>query len=560
GAVIALALVAAMWGWSRPLRAGEGSITQFDLSVPDSVRVTEVPVVSPDGRVVVYAADAGSGVALYRRSLDQVEAIRIPGTEGGEQPFFSPDGTWVGFVADRKMHRIALAGGARITIADAPSLPSGASWGPMDSIVFATGQVGLAMVAASGGTVTPLSLPDSTDQVKRPQFAGRGDRILLTVSTPSGWRAAAYDRSGGSLHILAALGEAQNARYVRDGRLVYRQAGRLLQVPVDPRTLEPRGSPTALPWGNLAGGRDTAAGLEFDASPRTLITSTWRSVNTALWWVDPDGGETRITEGDFLAVRLSPDDRYLALDTDERSASEAVIYDFRRRTALRLRGGATPVWTPDGRRVVYGSGADLRWVRNGPGETPELLLPGTGEAAFPHSFSPDGSLLAFYRIHRERARDIYVLPMQGARTPVPWLVTAANEHSPEFSPDGAWIAYTSDPTGSDEVYLRPYPGPGEATQVSVGGGREPLWSRDGRTLYYRGSGSVMAVSVYREGGEIRVGDPAPLFKDRYSGAYPSSGIRTYDLSATGRFLMHRRPTAAAGTIRVTQHWLDKLER
>ena len=560
GAAAALVLVLALWGWSRPLGTGGGSVTQFDLSIPDGVRVTEAPVLSPDGRVVVYAADAGSGVALYRRSLDQVEAVRIPGTEGAQQPFFSPDGAWVGFIADRKMHRIALAGGARITIAEAPSLASGASWGPTDSIVFATGQVGLAMVAASGGAVTPVRLPDSTDQVKSPQFAGRGDRILLTVSTPSGWRAAVLDRSEGSLHELAELGEAQNARYVAPGRLVYRQGGRLLQVRVDSRSLEPRGSPAALPWANLAGGRDTAAGLEFDASPRALVTSTWRSVNTALWWVDRDGSETEITEGDFLSLRLSPDNRFLALDTEDRSSSDAGVYDFRRRMALRLRGGATPMWTPDGRRVVFGSGADLRWVANLPGESPELLLRGTDEAVFPHSFSPDGSLLAFYRIHRERARDIYVLPMQGDRKPIPWLVTAANERAPEFSPDGAWIAYTSDPTGADEVYLRPYPGPGEAIQVSIGGGREPLWSHDGRTIYYRGGGHVMSVPVGRNGGEMRVGDPAPLFKDRYGGAYPWSGMRTYDLSATGRFIMHRRRTSEAGSIRVTEYWLEALNR
>jgi eukaryotic-like serine/threonine-protein kinase len=560
GAATALAMVFALWGWSRPLRTGGGLVTQFDLSVPDSVRVTEAPVLSPDGRVIVYAADAGAGSALYRRSLDQVEGVRIPGTEGAQQPFFSPDGAWVGFIADRKIHKIVLAGGARITLAEAPSLASGASWGPMDSIVFATGQVGLAMVAASGGAVTPLSLPDSTNQVKWPQFAGLGDRILLTLSTPSGWRAAVFKRSDGSIHVLAALGEAQNARYVAHGRLVYRQAGRLLQVPVDSRTLEPRESPAALPWVNLAGGRDTAAGLDFDASPRTLITSTWGSVTTALWWVGRDGSETEITQGDFLSLRLSPDDRYLALDTDSRAASDAVVYDFRRRAAVRLRGGSTPMWTPDGRRVVFGIGADLRWLANRPGESPELLLAGTDEAAFPHSFSPDGLLLAFYRIHRERARDIYVLPLQGDRLPIPYLITAANERSPEFSPDGAWIAYTSDPTGADEVYLRPYPGPGEATQVSIGGGREPLWSHDGRTIYYRGGGHVMSVSVSRQGREIRVGDPAPLFKDRYGGAYPWSGMRTYDLSNTGRFIMHRRPTTEAGTIRVTEHWLDGLQR
>jgi hypothetical protein len=153
-----------------------------------------------------------------------------------------------------------------------------------------------------------------------------------------------------------------------------------------------------------------------------------------------------------------------------------------------------------------------------------------------------------------------VLPLQGDRLPIPYLITAANERSPEFSPDGAWIAYTSDPTGADEVYLRPYPGPGEATQVSIGGGREPLWSHDGRTIYYRGGGHVMSVSVSRQGREIRVGDPAPLFKDRYGGAYPWSGMRTYDLSNTGRFIMHRRPTTEAGTIRVTEHWLDGLQR
>jgi serine/threonine-protein kinase len=559
GAAAALALVLALWGWSRPLRTGGAKVTQFDLSFPAGVRVTESPALSPDGRVIVYAADAGSGAALYRRSLDQVEALRVPGTEGAQQPFFSPDGAWVGFIADRKMHKIALAGGARITIGDAPSLASGAHWGPMDSIVFATGQVGLAIVAASGGAVTPLSLPDSTDQVKAPQFAGRDHRILLTLSTPSGWRAAVLDRADGSIRVLAALGEAQNARYVAPGRLVYRQAGRLLHVPVDARTLEPRASPAALPWGNLAGGKDTAAGLEFDVSPRTLITSTWRSIGTALWWVGRNGSEIAIMEGDFLSLRLSPDNRYLAFDNDDRSSGDGVIYDFRGRTTVRLRGGATPMWTPDGRRVVFGSGADLRWVVNRPGGSPDLLLAGTGEAAFPQSFSPDGSLLAFYRIHSERARDIYVLPMQGDRTAIPWLVTGANERSPEFSPDGAWIAYTSDPTGADEVYLRPYPGPGEATQVSIGGGREPLWSHDGRTLYYRGGGRVMSVSIGTEGKEIRVGDPAPLFEDRYGGAYPWSGMRTYDLSTTGRFIMHRRPTAEAGTIRVTEHWLDGLE-
>jgi hypothetical protein len=184
------------------------------------MELTEPPILSPDGRRIVYAGDDGTGPALYLQSLDRIEATRLEGTEEALQPFFSPDGEWIGFVANRRLYKISLQGGARVTLADAPSVPGGASWGTMDSIAVTVGGTGLALVSASGGALLPLSLPGQVLQLQRPQFLGRGDRLLLTVQIPSGVRAAVLDRSTGTLRLLDMLGDAGNARHVAPDRLI----------------------------------------------------------------------------------------------------------------------------------------------------------------------------------------------------------------------------------------------------------------------------------------------------------------------------------------------------
>ena len=576
-----LAGAVAIWGLVRPSPPEFRSLTRLVVNLPQGQQLLGGPsppiAVSPDGTRLVYAAISGGQSRLYLRRLDQFEAKPIPGTEGANAPFFAPDGGSVGFFADGALKKVAVSGGVPLTIADAPwsaSFSLGASWGPDDTIIFAAGLgAGLLQVSAAGGTLKVLTTPNAENgEVGHgwPQILPDGKNVLFTIRTGEDRRIALLSRETGEWRTILRVGtQATGARYLPTGHLVYAQSGGLLAVPVDLSQGESSRSPMSI----LDGVFTFGSGLAYFATSRSgaLVYAPGVAVaaENSLVWVDRQGRATPLAgdRGTYLYPRLSPDGRRVAVAIAEGGNRDIWVYDVERgtRTRLTIEGINTDaVWTPDGKRLAFASnraGAfNLYWKpADGSGEAEPLLM--REEAQFSHSWSPDGRLLAFYELSPGAARDIWVLSRDDNATATPFLTTSFNERSPIFSPDGRWLAYVSNESGRDEVYVQPYPERRAKWLISTDGGTEPVWSAGGRELLYRRGDKMMAVPVETEPA-FTAGQPRVLFDGAYDVAPVSSGSLNYDVSPDGeRFVMIQRDQESAPRqLNVVLNWFDELER
>jgi serine/threonine-protein kinase len=539
--------------------------------------------ISGDGRFLVYSAVRGRTEAedkpqLFLRRTDQLEAKAISGTEGGISPFLSPDDRWVGFWADGKFTKVSIDGGVPHNLTDFLR-PGTASWGPDNSIIFSTIEPGsLSRISAYGGTAEVLTIPDKSREEanhRLPHWLPDGKGVLFTIfkdffdQEP---RVALLDLKTRKWRVL--LEDAADARYVPTGHVIFLRQGTLMAVPFDLQREQLVGPPVAVVSSVIqalnAGGVNTAAG-QFAISDAGTLAYAAGSLSPdredELVWADHKGIIQPITsfKAPFWAPRLSPDGQRIAYVTVGRDW-RTWIYDLRRGAATQLTNeGKTdfPVWSPDGKRVAF------KWWSSG--EPNICWQPTDGSSArerlttsefhqVPASFSPDGSTLAFVERHPETGWDINLLDLNSRRV-TPLLNSRANEAFPEFSPDGHWLAYVSDESDRDEVYVRPFRALGAKTQVSTAGGAEPLWSRDGKQLFFR-SNCEFWVTEVRTTATFSAGKPRLLFKEpncRYS-----EPTRNWDVSPDGQhFLMTKLSDLKAQPVTeliLVQDWFEELKR
>ena len=551
-----------------PAKAGE--------SRPPIAHVDRTAIaLSPDGRTLAYRGIAvnvnpGGGVqsVLFVRRLDTLTATPIAATTGAEVPFFSPDGSWIGYWDGGELRRVPVDGSATYTtIAKVPEGDRilGASWGDGDVVVFATFD-GLWRVPASGGMPELFSKVGPEESVRSlPHVLPGGQTVLFTLQkTPFRWDDAqivASSLTTGAEKVL--LSDAADARFVPGGHLMFARRGRLMAVPFDPERLELRGGAVtvadnlmqAVNMGNSF--RDSGAGqFAVAGQGSTLVYATGGVAPDSereIVWVDRTGQmqSAGVPGRTFNAPRLSPEGQRIATWASAPGASgnRVWIYDLLRGTLTSL----TPdkewaywsVWSPDGSQVAFqvltaGRGNLHSRSADGTGSSRPLV---NAKRAFqaPSSWLPDGTLA--YTENGDTTRsDIWILNAAStAATPRPVVQTAANERYPELSADGKWLAYTSDESGRDEVYVQPYPGPGSRVLVSTSGGFAPAWRRDGREIYYTlgidGTTRMMAVPISVGDGKLTVGPAQRLFEGRFGSSGPSRG---YDVTDDGRrFLMVR---------------------
>ena len=477
-------------------------------------------------------------------------------------PFFSPDGKWIGFFTGNSLKKVAVDGGPSVTLCPTNSR-LGATWGPDDTIVFASRSApGLMRVPAAGGEPTLLTTPEPEEgRHNWPEFLPDGKAVLFTISKGrpiSDKKIAVLSLESGETKILA---DGTGPRFAASGHLVFGREASLWAVPFDPAGLTVEGTPAPVVEGvqvNAGGGwalYDVApdgslAYLAGQGSLGHLVAIDREGVSTPL--VD----ELRL----YLEPRFSPDGRRIAVEADD----DIWILDVARGTLSRLTvvGGAdTPVWTPDGARVTYAASAGggdrgIFWKpADGSGEAEQL-------ASLEHrpllgSWSPDGETLVFSVSHPSTGWDLWVLPRDGQ--PQPFLATPFRERKPELSPDGRWLLYLSDESGRIEVYLQPYPGPGQRIKVSTAGGTEPSWSRDGREIFYRDGarGDLMVVS-FDAPAEPSVGQPRFLLEagDLLVSTF---GNRHYDISPDGRRFVTVSFSSRLGEIPVVLNWFEELQ-
>jgi serine/threonine-protein kinase len=489
-------------------------------------------VLSPDGtRLVFVAAGADKTQRVYVRSLDQMQATVLSGTEGVRDPFFSPDGQWIAFFAGGKLKKVSVQGGAVVTLCDAPT-DRGGSWSDDGSIVFAAGnREGLSKVSSAEGKPERLTtLNQQTGEVTHrwPQVLPGSKDVIFTDSTNGAQfddaEIAVYSAVSGK--VKTVLHRGSYARYLPSGHLVYVHNGTLFAVPFDSKRLELTGQPAPVMEGVTSNPGHGGAQFSFSDSG-TCVYVAGSAVNSeiSIYWMDAAGKFTplRETPGDYDHPAISPEGKRLAMDITKGNRTDIYVYDWERDTLTRLtfKGDTNldPVWTPDGQRIVYrsaekGAVANLSWIRaDGGGDAQRLTQ--SNYSQFPWSWSPDGKTLAFEQNNPGTGFDIMTMSVEGSEKtgwkpgePKPFVNTPATEVQPAFSPDGRWIAYMSNESITTEVYVRPFPGPGGKWQISTGGGLFPQWSRNGKELFYRTNDSkIMVVSYTTSGDSFHADNP-----------------------------------------------------
>ena len=560
-----IALVGWLVAW-RAARPVDHPLTRLsvDLGPEAMMGLNTTVVVSPDGRRLVYPARGPNGQQrLATRLLDHLEATPLPGTENARDPFFSPDGQWIGFFAANQLKKISIQGGAPVTLCPAAS-PQGASWGEDGNIVAALNSFsGLSRVPAAGGTpqrLTKLAVGAVTH--RWPQVLPGGQAVLFTAShSPIAQENANIEVMSlktGRIKTLQRGGYF--GRYLPSGHLVYVHQGVLFGVALDPVRLEVRGTP--IPLLEDVGANATLGGGQFEfygepSGPGTLVYLAGKGA-AQRWqvaWLDSSGKMQPLiaTPRAYNLPRFSPDGRRLAIS----DGSDLYIYDWERDTTSRLTFTAnvrTSVWSPDGKHIVFGTltaGSALFWMRSGGGGEPQRLLESQSDLVA-WSFSSDGRRLACHEINPETGYDLWTVPLDTsdpdhpkAGKPEPFLQTPANELVPRFSPDGRWIAYRSDESGTEEIYVRPFPSSaGGKWQISTGGGLYGIWSNNGRELFYETADNRIMVMDYTVNGDAFVPGKPRLWSSTQL-FYP--GLSNLDLAPDGkRFAVFTMPEATSG--------------
>jgi hypothetical protein len=453
--------------------------------------------ISPDGRRIAYEGQA-LRIQIWVRELDQLAARPLQGTEGARNLFFSPDGQWIGYtVGNNRLMKVPVTGGAPVTVADVGGLVIGATWTRDHRIVFARlDSAGLWAVTAEGGRVSRLVTPDSTDnQVSYawPHYVPESDAVLFAVNSRT-------ISVGGARVGMLRLGKG-DVRIVSPGAMPQFAAGHLVTVrdggALVAQRFDPARGDTSGPLARLADGIITRAGAmaEVAVSASGTLTYPLGSGAGVMLLITPNEGESRLPVhvpqvSHFDSPRFSPDGRRLLFAgfNDQENRHVGYILDLERGNVLRLSfGGNTEFleWSPDGARVFYRKGDSLA-VRRSDRSGEETILLRPAEGRHPNGrVSVTRDWLAF-AVAGEGGSDIWAMRIAGgADSARPYLVTPFSETSPTLSPDGRWIAFSANETGRSEVYVAAFPEAGARASVSVEGGSEPVWSRDGRVLYYR---------------------------------------------------------------------------
>jgi serine/threonine protein kinase/Tol biopolymer transport system component len=590
-AVVAL-LGALGWWWSqRSARSNELAL-RADLRISDLPLFTDVGSsfeLSPDARRLVYVAGTTQQQHLFLRAMDQLDAVKlVEGTtlaNSPYQPFFSPDGQWLGFVTAGEMRKVPVTGGTPLTICKV-TRSRGATWTPDGTIVFAPNpSSGLFRVSANGGEPQPLTTLDRGKKEathRWPQALPGGKAVLFTSH-----RQVASDFDNATIDVLTLATGARKvvlkggsfARYVPSGHLVYVSKAALFAVPFDATRLEVTGSPSPVVQNVYWNPTEGAAQMSFSTTGVFAYLRGGPEVATyPIVLVDRRGGTTRLIEdaGAYANPRLSPDGKRLALTVLKDGNFDIWVYDLERGVPTRLTfndaADTEQVWSPDGRYLIFssgrGGGADNLYRKRADGSGDEEQLTRSDDPLWPSSWSRDGQSVVFAGMGPNGNFDISMLAL-GDKKVQPLLNTTFREADGAVSPDGRWLAYTSNESGRLEVYIRPFPTGAGRWQVSDAGGGLPRWSGTGRELFYRVDDGIMVASIDVEGDSLRTGKPVRLFTGPFRGGVTGVSIggnifADYDVTSDGqRFIMFpatETESTNRGIVTLVTQWFDELSR
>jgi Tol biopolymer transport system component len=543
--------------------------------------------ISHDGQMVVYAAGELSsfGSSLYKRDIRTGIVTHLPGTDGAGQPFFSPDGKWIGFSVPGALKKVAVNGGAPITLIDQQrgQFLGGATWTADDRIVFkSTSDRGLQTVSANDRTVSVLTDPLQGEEHMFPHALPNGDFIFTTMSREGSGHLRHFRAKTGEVSAIDVPGVQYRPVYVAGGYLVWSTIGggnisggsNVLAATFDPETLAISSPIAVIEQVQTSGGNGIAYFSVSGNGSLIYMPAYGPRLRAQIVRVDRQGiSQVFSDQRVFHYPRLSPDDQWIIVSVHEEMGTnhDLFLYQAGRHTGTKFTSGVNghmPLWTPSGERVTFARRAvdsvefDIYWKGLDEEGNGEPLLEAEG-SQIPRSWSLDGKRLLYETSGADTGRDLWVLTP--GEDPVPFLTGPMNERAGVFSPDGHYIAYVSDAADGEQVYVRPYPGPGRARRVSVDGGAEPHWSPGGVELIYRSLNgrTVMSaeVTISNDGSPIRIGEPELLFQGMYTN-YGQNG-HNYSISSDGEhFLMLEsvKSDNSYDQVNLVLNWAEELKR
>ena len=582
GAAAALLLIAALWGWLRPAPPKQvlRNVIPFD-SAQALNGAYRVVAISPDGSTLAFAG--GPDSRLFVRRRDELNASSLPGTEGAVAPFFSPDGQQLAFTTGSYVLKVvSVKGGPPIIWADSVVGRLGGSWGP-DGMIYITNRSGtsiLRLAASPGSKPTPVTVLDSANgevAQRFPDVLPNGKGVIFTVSY------GGKGRTGSSIavadlathrHTVLVMNGRQ-ARYSPSGHLLYvTENGTLMAVPFDQDKMRTAGEPTALAEGMTISLNGSVA-FAVSRTGTLLYVNGGAQSKSELAWISRDGKAQPVDsawQANFGYPSISPDGTRLAVSITEPAKSDIWIKQLDRGPSLKLtfEGNTNryAAWTPDSRSITYYSSAsqsgavnsDL-WTKRADGSARAVRQLHYGDALAEALWSHDGKWLIFRTsVANTDNGDILAIRPGIDTVPVPLAATKFSALSPTLSPDDRWLAYSSNETGRDEVYVVPFPNAGSAKwMVSTRGGTEPLWSHRGNELFYRdGAGNMVSAEV-KTSPTFSLGATAVLFPASLYAAYDLH--RQYDISKDdSRFIMIRQIGATSTEqLVVVDNWFEELK-
>ena len=558
----------------------DGSSIRFAVPLPGAWIGTEMEntfiAVSPDGLQLAFVVENEGRRALWVRPRDSVSARLLAGTEGAASPFWSPDSRWIGFFAEGKLLKIEVSGGPSQVLCDVRIGAGTGTWGRGGTILFGGQggeQEGIYRVSDDGGTPSPVIKSNplrGEGWYFWPHFLPDGQNFLFLKSDAHYKGAVVHIGSldGGKSREL--LQTSSRVEYAAPGYLLYVREGTLVARPFDTESLKFTGDPILI--AEQVRYFSPTGYADFSAS-ESLIVYRAGEIASRLVWFDRNGRELGTTgaRGQYEEPRLSPDGRKIAVGLVDPRIGTLDIWaiELGRDLSTRLTTAKQyteygPVWSPDGLQVAFAADEDgpphlHRIMSSGAGEM-EALIPPESQVQWADDWSADGQFIIYAEADTKTKMDILVLPLFGARKPFPFLNTPFNEKEPRFSPDARLVAYVSDKSGKNEVYVQPFRPAGEKTgekwMISTAGGSQPVWRRDGKEMFYLAADNKLMAVPVKLGADFEAGAPIVLFR------IDPAAEHAYDVTADGQRFLVNTNVNRAETLPITAviHWAAALKR